>query len=133
MMVFLTQGKTISILSKFNLRGRGPVSLQQSDAVAFLSANGCADFNESCAPILDKIATASYPISYYEILYFIAHIVAVYHFILRTNRTDTQIPQCTSSIFHNAQFRTEMCRFLFRMVHGVGVGVEGGTASLWDL
>ena len=29
----------------------------------------------------------------------------------------SQIPQCTCPISHNALFRTEMCTFLFRMVH----------------
>ena len=31
--------------------------------------------------------------------------------------TISQIPQCTSFIYHNAPFRTEMCTFLFWMVH----------------
>ena len=33
------------------------------------------------------------------------------------DRPVSQIPQCTCSISHNAPFRTEMCTFLFRMVH----------------
>ena len=32
-------------------------------------------------------------------------------------RPISQIPQCTCSISHNAPFRTEMCTFLFWMVH----------------
>ena len=34
-----------------------------------------------------------------------------------SNRPISQIPQCTSSISHNAQFRSETCAFLFWMVH----------------
>ena len=34
-----------------------------------------------------------------------------------SNRPVSQIPQCTCSISHNAPFRTEMCTFLFWMVH----------------
>ena len=30
---------------------------------------------------------------------------------------NSQIPQCTCSISHNATFRTEMCTFLFWMMH----------------
>ena len=38
-----------------------------------------------------------------------------------SNRTYSQIPQCTSFIPHNAPFKTEMCTFLFWMVHyGIG-------------
>ena len=33
------------------------------------------------------------------------------------NRPISQIPQCTWSISHNAPIRTEMCTFLFWMVH----------------
>ena len=33
------------------------------------------------------------------------------------NRPISQIPQCTSPISHNALFRTEMCTFLFWMMH----------------
>ena len=33
------------------------------------------------------------------------------------NWLDSQIPQCTSSISHNAAFRTKMLTFLFWMVH----------------
>ena len=33
------------------------------------------------------------------------------------NRPFSQIPKCTSPISHNAPFRTEMCTFLFWMVH----------------
>ena len=33
------------------------------------------------------------------------------------NRPFSQIPQCTSPISHNAPFRTEMCTFLFWMLH----------------
>ena len=33
------------------------------------------------------------------------------------NRPISQIQQCTNSISHNAPFRTEMCTFLFWMVH----------------
>ena len=33
------------------------------------------------------------------------------------NRLLGQISQCSSHISHNAPFRTEMCKFLFRMVH----------------
>ena len=32
-------------------------------------------------------------------------------------RTISQIPHCTCPISHNAPFRTEMCTFLFWMVH----------------
>ena len=34
-----------------------------------------------------------------------------------TGRPHSQIPQCTCPISHNAPFRTEMCTFLFWMVH----------------
>ena len=34
-----------------------------------------------------------------------------------TNRPISQIPQCTCPISHNTPFRTEMCTFLFWMVH----------------
>ena len=33
------------------------------------------------------------------------------------NRSISQIPWCTCSISHNAAFRTEMCTFLFWMLH----------------
>ena len=33
------------------------------------------------------------------------------------SRTISQIPQCTCPTSHNAPFRTEMCTFLFWMVH----------------
>ena len=33
------------------------------------------------------------------------------------NKPIPQIPQCICSVFHNAPFRTEMCTFLFWMVH----------------
>ena len=33
------------------------------------------------------------------------------------NWPNSQIPQCTCFIFHNASFRTEICIFLFWMVH----------------
>ena len=33
------------------------------------------------------------------------------------NWPNSQIPECTHSISHNAQFRTEMCTFLFWMEH----------------
>ena len=33
------------------------------------------------------------------------------------NRHNSQIPECTCSISHNAPFRTEMCTFLFWMEH----------------
>ena len=33
------------------------------------------------------------------------------------NRPNSQIPQCTCPTSHNAPFRTEMCTFLFWMVH----------------
>ena len=33
------------------------------------------------------------------------------------NWPNSQIPQCTCSISHNAPFRTKMCTFLFWMVH----------------
>ena len=33
------------------------------------------------------------------------------------NWPHSQIPECTCSISHNAQFRTEMCTFLFWMEH----------------
>ena len=33
------------------------------------------------------------------------------------NWSNSQIPQCTCSISHNAPYRTEMCTFLFWMVH----------------
>ena len=34
-----------------------------------------------------------------------------------SNWPNSQIPQCTSPISHNAPFRTEMCTFLFWLVH----------------
>ena len=37
----------------------------------------------------------------------------------QNNWSNSQIPQCTCSIFHNASFRTEMYTFLFWMVHCV--------------
>ena len=36
---------------------------------------------------------------------------------VRENRTNSQIPQCTCPISHNASFRTEMCTIMFWMVH----------------
>ena len=37
--------------------------------------------------------------------------------IQKNNWPNSQIPECTCSISHNAPFRTEMCIFLFWMVH----------------
>ena len=34
-----------------------------------------------------------------------------------SNRPNSQTPQCICSISHNVSFRTEMCTFLFWMVH----------------
>ena len=42
---------------------------------------------------------------------------AVYRGSAMGYRLNSQIPQCTCPISHNAQFRTEMCTFLFWMVH----------------
>ena len=36
---------------------------------------------------------------------------------MSVNKPISQIPQCTCSISHNAPFRTEMCLFLFWIVH----------------
>ena len=38
-------------------------------------------------------------------------------FITSLNRPISQNPQCTCPISHNASFRTEMCTFLFWIVH----------------
>ena len=38
-------------------------------------------------------------------------------YLVRCNWLDSQMPECTCSISHNAPFRTEMCTFLFWMEH----------------
>ena len=56
----------------------------------------------------------------------------------RHNWPNSQIPQCTCSISHKATFRTEMCTFLFWMLHcGIWnrchVGYRtGALRGLWD-
>ena len=47
------------------------------------------------------------------------------------NWPNSQILQCTSSISHNAPFRTEMCTFLFWMVHcGIWENVHCGICEI---
>ena len=58
-----------------------------------------------------------------ENLFYSSHAVDWWNNLLLMvpNWPDSQIPECTSSISHNAPFRTEMCTFLFWMEHcGIG-------------
>ena len=50
-------------------------------------------------------------------LKFVWRVLWVHNMFCICNRQNWQIPQSTCSISHNAPFRTEMCTFLFWMVH----------------
>ena len=43
--------------------------------------------------------------------------IQIWSMLFLCNWPNSQIPQCTCSISHNAPFRTEMCTFLFWMVY----------------
>ena len=70
----------------------------------------CCHFDD----ILVTVGTGSCQNVCYSRLHFFSSHVFVDSFC---NRPILQIPQCICSISYNAPFRTEMCTFLFWMVH----------------